>query len=289
MYFFKYREELNTKKELRPIISFGKTLENNENSYYDTLTYFDNLSTNTKKELDKIFEYSKNFSKNGLNKESWVRYLASYNITIPAMTKKISRRTPKPTNGKDIFVNYAENEKNKELIFYNKDLILPKISNSNQNLFESLIKDSDKGAIIDLILWREGTCEDDIQLLYMVLDCLFSSSNGYRYYIKKCEICKKYFLHHLPNKKCCSRIKFVYDYQTTCDEATNTFYQSRQYKSAMRKNEKYLKHFDNDPVKYDIEKYHKEKDKIKKECVKKLNITPFEEYIDNFYNSYKKS
>lgn len=283
MHYFRYSEELKTNKKLRPSIYFGYEKEDNRKTYYDMLVYFDNLSNSISDELNKIFEYSKNFSRNGIDKESWIRYMASYNITIPPMSKKVIKRTPKFTDGKDVYVNYAENKKQQELVFYNKDLIYPIIPNTNKNLFESIVKDNDKGAIIDLILWKEGEYENDMQLLYMVLDCIFFSN--VKYYIKKCEICKNFYIHNLPNKRGCYRVKFVYEYQTTCDKATNTFYQSKQYKSAMRKDIKYLKYFHNNPLKYDVDKYNNEKNKIKKECVKNLNITPFEEYINYFYHN----
>lgn len=285
MHYFKYREELNTNKTLRPSVCFGYEKEEGEKVYYDVLTYFDNFSSNAKDELNKIFNYAENFSANGIDKESWIRYLASYNITVLAMSKKITRRTPKPTKGKDVYVNYVENQQEKELAFYNKDLIFPTIPKTSKNLFENLIKTNNQGAIIDLLLFKEGMYKNDIELLYMVLDCLFSSN--ITYYIKKCELCQKYYIHHLPNKRYCSRMRFVYEYQTTCDEAIDTLYKSKQYKSAMRKDAKYLKHFHNDPLKYDIDKYNREKNIIKKECIKNLNITPFEEYIDNFYQSQK--
>lgn len=119
MHYFKYREELNTNKTLRPSVCFGYEKEEGEKVYYDVLTYFDNISSNAKDELNKIFNYAENFSANGIDKENWIRYLASYNITVPAMSKKITRRTPKPTKGKDVYVNYVENQQEKELAFYN--------------------------------------------------------------------------------------------------------------------------------------------------------------------------
>lgn len=134
--------------------------------------------------------------------------------------------------------------------------------------------------MLSLIYLKEGMYEKDIELLYMVLDCLFSSN--ITYYIKKCELCQKYYIHHLSNKRYCSRVGFVYEYQTTCDEAIDTL-----YKSVMRKDAKYLKHFHNDPLKDDIDKYNREKNIIKTECIGNLNITPFEEYIDKFYQNQK--
>jgi len=283
MHYFKYREEISTNKTLIPSICFGEEKEENCNIYYDIPVYFDNLSSEAEKELNKIFEYSKNFSDNGINKESWIRYLTAYKISIPALSKKITRRTPKTTKGTDIYVNYAENKKDNELTFYDKNLIFPTTAGERINLFENLIKTSNQGAIIDLFLHKEGIYNNDIQLLYMVLDCILYSN--IRYFIKKCEHCGKYFIHNLPNKKYCSRMRFVYDYQTTCVDAKDAFYKSRQYREAMRKDAKYLKYFHNNASKYDIERYNKEKQEIKKECIKNFDITPFEIYIDNFYQN----
>ena len=43
----------------------------------------------------------------------------------------------------------------------------------------------------------------------------------------------------------------------------------------------------NNSNKYDIDKYNYEKNIIKKECIKKLNMTDYENYVDNFLHSNK--
>ncbi len=118
MFYFKFREELNKNKKNMPEISFGYDLKEKNKPMFDMLVYFDNLSSNAKKELDKIFEYSKQYSTNGINKEGWSRYIAAYKIVIPAMSKKIMRNVPQPTNGSMVSIKYLENKKEKQLPFY---------------------------------------------------------------------------------------------------------------------------------------------------------------------------
>lgn len=117
MYYFKFREELSKNRKNVPKISFGYDLKEKNKPIYDMLVYFDNLTSNAKKELDKIFEYSKQFSTNGINKEAWIRYVAAYKIVIPAMSKKIMRNVPQPTNGSMVSIKYAENKKRKGITF----------------------------------------------------------------------------------------------------------------------------------------------------------------------------
>ncbi len=289
MYYFKFREELSKNRKNVPKISFGYDLKEKNKPIYDMLVYFDNLTSNAKKELDKIFEYSKQFSTNGINKEAWIRYVAAYKIVIPAMSKKIMRNVPQPTNGSMVSIKYAENKKEKELPFNDYNPVFPSIPNTAPSLFEKQIQLNKQGAIVTLTMCKEGTYENDIDLLYMVLDCLFSTTIPY--YIKKCELelCGKYFVHSLPNKRKCNRMRFVYEKQTTCVDAVNTLYQHKEYRRIMRKDAKYLKHFHNDVTRYDIDKYNDEKNIIKSACIKKLNMNDFEIYIDNFYQSNSQS
>lgn len=285
MYSFKFIEELSKNRSIMPSICFGYDIEEKNKPIFDMLVYFDNLTSNAKKELDKIFEYSKQFSTNGINKEAWIRYIAAYKIIIPAMSKRIVRNAPHPTKGSTVSLKYAENKKEKELPFHNYNDIFPSIPNTAPSLFEKQIQLNKQGAIVTLTMYKEGTYENDIDLLYMVLDCLFSATIPY--YIKKCELelCGKYFIHSLPNKRKCNRMKLVYGEETTCVNAVNALYQSKEYKRIMRKDEKYLKHFHNNETKYDIDKYNDEKNIIKSDCIKKLNMNDFEVYIDNFFNN----
>jgi len=282
MYYFRYSEELSTNKKNKPYISFGYKTNDNNFKVYDTITYFDNLSSSASNELDKIYDYSLKLGKDKIDKDSYFSFIATHNITIPPISKRITKHNIKLSNESNITIHYANNKKDKDLVFWDKDMALPK--NNKINLLEQQVKNNN-GGIFDLTIHKEGNYKDDIELLYMFLDCLFSSNVSY--YIKQCELCNKYYTTNKPNKRYCYRMTFVYGKQTICENAVNLLYQSKEYKSATRKDEKLLKYLHNNSNKYDIDKYNYEKNIIKKECIKKLNMTDYENYVDNFLHSNK--
>ena len=284
MYYFRYSEELSTNKKDRPYISFGYKVNDSNMKIHDTINYFDNLSSSAKEELDMIYNYSLKLGKDKIDKDSYFTFIVTHNISIPPISKRITRHNVRLSNEANIIMRYAENKKDKELVFWDKELALPKNKNAYINLLEAQVKKNNGGSF-DLTIHKEGTYENDIELLYMLLDCLFSSNISY--YIKKCELCNKYYATNKPNKRYCYRMTFVYGKQTICENAVNLLYQSKQYKIATRKDEKLLKYLHNYPNKYDIDNYNYEKNIIKKECIKKLNMTDFENYVDNFLHSNK--
>ena len=60
MYYFKFREELSKNRNIMPSICFGYDIKEKNKPIFDMLVYFDNLTPNAKKELDKANTKLKN-------------------------------------------------------------------------------------------------------------------------------------------------------------------------------------------------------------------------------------
>ena len=91
MYYFRYSEELSTNKKDRPYISFGYKVNDSNMKIHDTITYFDNLSSSAKEELDMIYNYSLKLGKDKIDKDSYFTFIVTHNISIPPISKRITR------------------------------------------------------------------------------------------------------------------------------------------------------------------------------------------------------
>lgn len=180
-YIFTYDENIS-QKGVEPLLEL-KSLncirpENNISNY------FYNLKTEEIEELERIYDYSKkinNGAKDTINKDSWLCYKIANNINIPALSETIKQSEIKINNDNSINVEYGNNGKFKTLSFQNKKTYsLSKMK--SMPLFEYEINNLDIEKNI-LFLHKEGVYESNIEFLYMVLNCLFSSNN--LYYIKK--------------------------------------------------------------------------------------------------------
>ena len=110
MYYFRYSEELSTNKKNKPYISFGYKTNDNNFKVYDIITYFDNLSSSASNELDKIYDYSLKLGKDKIDKDSYFCFIATHNITIPPISKRITKHNIKLSNESNITIHYANNK-----------------------------------------------------------------------------------------------------------------------------------------------------------------------------------
>lgn len=242
---FIYEEDLNDKSK-SPLLG-GLDI-----SHFFNILYQPYLNKELISEIDKIYDFSQNvitFKKylGTINKESWLKYRTKNNITISGITEYIG---------------------------------VPTTKNNNKPLFENTTIPNDKDT---LMLRKEGTCKSEYEYLYNVLNCLFQSNR--KYYIKKCIRCNKYFLSSIPNKRMCNRERVVCGKTTTCVNALNIFYKSKEYKIITRKIERHLKPFYN---KYDYTYINDIREKfnvIKQQCIKNIDITKEDiAKVDNLIN-----
>ena len=238
---FFYNENISI-KGIEPL------LNNNLVSSYFYNLYKPVLNNAMIKELDKILEYSNKTNEikkniNTINKESWLKYRIANNIAFKNLNETIIKiNSSIKDKNNDIFINYIQNGKNKNLYFNDKNLYYKNNKPKAKPLWKTNKALNNKVENI-LYLHKECYCQNDYEFLYMLLNCLFSSNNNY--YIKKCERCNRYFLATIPNKKMCSRPRTICGKETICCNASKIFYKSKEYKYMFRLVEKHLKPYYN--------------------------------------------
>lgn len=270
MGYFKFLEEISTTaktKKIEPLIS--ATEKEGENAKYEISNFFYNLNSNDIKELDRIFDYSKKVSlekdKGTINKDSWLKYMVQNNIKI-TLSKSIKKSTVISNADNSVTVMYGKNGKFKKLSFDNTDLY-SKEKIGSRPLFEIEKNDVSKNNTNKLFLLCEGTYKNDKDLLYMVLDCIFSSNDDY--YIKKCDLCDRYYFTKRKNTQYCNRKRIVCGKETTCFNSLDFLCEQKEYRyirNTIKKNlDKYYKKYDYDY----INRFKMKADPIMENCVKK--------------------
>lgn len=269
--YFEYIENISIKdKDLLPTIKF-----NNNKDEYSVSKYFDTLSNNEMKELDNIFEYANKLNESNkyeiIDKDIWLKYKIYKNLTINTLNETIKKNNYKDDD-KIISINYGNNGKYKQLEFndntYNHDT-------KRNKLFTTY---SDENPNYDnmplLFMHKAGYYNTNKELLYIVLNCIFSSNQNF--YIKKCNLCKKYYLTNKINKNYCERPRIVFDKTTNCLNSLNVFHKSKEYIKVRRLKDNYLskyyKNNDSDSIKI-INEFMAKYNHIIDNCKSKRNIT----------------
>lgn len=270
-YKFTYDENIST-SGVEPLVNGSipnSSSINNVSNYFYNL-YNPSINKTIIEELDKILEYSnkvvtiKKYT-NTINKDSWLKYKILKNISINNMTESIVKtNTPIESLDNSISVNIIQNDKSKVIKFDNKKLYDD--SKKYTPLFNTKTTKPNPNEN-SLYLHKECNCNNEIEFLYCLLNCLFTSNNNY--YIKKCERCNRYFLATVPNKKMCNRPRIICGKETICSNASKVFYKSKEYKFMFRMIENHLKHFYDDPyTNYEyIENIRTEFNNIKDKCI----------------------
>ena len=248
-YKFVYDENISI-KGFEPLLNCNNL--NNSSQIYNISNYFYNLYKPYKnnaiiQELDNILEYSNkvNFVKkyaNMITKDSWLRYKLLQNIIINNVSEHIIKLNFSNIDLNNTSINYIENNKTTIMNFDNKEL---SPNNKFKPLFHSNTNHNEESI---LYLHKECFCKNELEYLYNLLNCLFSSNNTY--YIKKCERCKRFFLTTIPNKIMCNRPRTLCGKETMCCNASKVFYKSKEYKYMFRIIENHLKPFYEDNMTY---------------------------------------
>lgn len=260
--YFEYIENISIKdKDLLPTIKF-----NNNKDEYSISKYFDTLSNNEIKELDNIFKYANELNESNkykiVDKDIWLKYKIYKNLTINTLNETIKKNNYK--NNDTISINYGSNGKYKQLEFnkntYNKNTKTNKLFNTYSD------ENPNYDNIPLLFMHKAGYYNTNRELLYIVLNCIFSSNQNF--YIKKCNLCKKYYLTNKINKNYCERPRIVFDKTTNCLNSLNVFHKSKEYIKVRRLKDNYLS------------KYYKKNDSNSIKIINEF-MTKYNDIIDN--------
>lgn len=275
MGYFKFKEDISTTaktKKMEPLINTSNI--KNESAIYAISNFFYYLNNEQIEELERIYNYSQKVSlkkyKGTINKDSWLKYIVAKGIKI-TLSKSIEKSAPVINDDNSISTMYGANNNFKKLSFDSIDLYSIKEKYKCQPLFDV---EKPKSITYDkniLFLLREGTYENNIELLYMVLDCIFSSNVDY--YIKKCELCKRYFFTKRKNTHYCNRKRIVCGKETTCFNSLNFLCEQKEYRyirNAIKKHlDKYYKKYDYDY----INAFKTKSDPIIENCIEVRDVT----------------
>ena len=287
---FEYLENISsTDKNLQPQISIGSTAKQ------EIANYFYHLNNEDIIELDKIYDFSKKIIKEKkyvgtINKQTWFAYMNANNIEIKPLSEGIKKGPIKVNEDNSISVNIRNGKKVNTLTFKNIDLYNSTPRIKLKRLFATTITSNNTLSENNLYLSKKGTFDNDRELLYIILNCLFNANNDF--YIKKCSLCGKYYLTTKVNKLLCYRKRIVCGIESTCCDASTTFAQSKQYQKLRRRVNnflsKYRKKNDNDSIIFIGEFQEIVEDEILNDCKQKLDITEEDmEKLENLISNYK--
>lgn len=205
-------------------------------SFFDT--FFDGLSDNTIYRLDSILDFANKYNNhNYISKEIWKPFLYTSNIQCNQIQKVINTHLKEITNDSaknKLYKNYNAKDDNQKIVeqYYknNKNEYNKSIATLQSNIYKKLsneefynkisfaqkykIKPTNKSNLTALSLMRRGLFggymnidykfqfNNELELLYTFLDCIFSSD--YNYKIKKCKNCNNYFITMDTRTKHCS-------------------------------------------------------------------------------------
>lgn len=197
--------------------------------------------------------------------------MTSHNIKINPLSKMIEKSTLIINSDNTISVKLGINSKYTNLTFSNSSLYLDNKNKYKEKPLFEIPKDEIKYDDNILFLCKEGNYERHKELLYLVLDCLFSSNHDF--YIKKCELCNKYYFTIRANKQYCERKRITCNVETTCQGSLNVLDQSKEYMAIRRLKTRhwdtYYKKADYEYINKFVEKYNSIIDK----CKEKRDIT----------------
>lgn len=130
----------------------------------------------------------------------------------------------------------------------------------------------------------ECVIDNELSLLYTLLDLIFSSD--YSFSIKKCKYCNKFYITTKTDNLYCSREHLIENEKFTCANVIAKLQKSYAYKVFTTKNKSFLNSLNsskNCSSEY-IDNYITKRDNLKEECYKNRDLTP----LNNFIEEYKK-
>lgn len=277
---------------------FYEVINNKGNVYInaDNNTYFlgfenifDFIDKDAKLLLDKIYNSSKEFNSGFIDNIVWLNYLTTSKIVLPPYQEqfvtndnydnidiKIGR------NGKSTTINLLKEKFNDNKLSKIRHRPLFPI-NKEDYLKLNLEIDENFYIVSKKIVYYNDT----IELLLSFMNCLFSTRR--KYYIKKCDLCEKYYVTNKSDTHYCKRNNF-HNRNITCSEYVAFMQKTYDYKSKyeplnrkifeeidMWKGTKYEKQIENYK-----NKYKKERDLKKLEYYKSGNIDVLLKFVNTY-------
>lgn len=280
--YFKYCEELNRKCNNKPWIFI-----NSDNNDFDTkrthkislIDFIDGLPVDALNELNKILKFSDNFFPMYINKETWIRFQIAYKIKIVPIGKELKRAiigNGELKSNKNIDIKYTENKKEKELTFKKENLF---VKGTNLNLFES---SENTYSSYDVIIHKDAICSDFKQMLYVFLECLFTSKINY--YLKKCEYCGKFYIANKSDNQYCQRTQNLNGINVSCNKVVANLQKTYTYKQLMKSDKYFMNNLntkDNLSTEY-IKEYKNAKKEAKKQYFRDKDFDKLEKFIKDY-------
>ncbi|MCI8778288.1 MAG: intracellular growth attenuator family protein [Bacilli bacterium] len=253
--YFNFYEAINNKGTIS-IVAHGLTY---------TIGFediFKALSNETKDLLDNIYEYAKNFNSGFIDNRVWLYYLTTSKIVLPPIKEQFITND----NYDDIHIKVGRNGKGINLNLYKDEFLDNQITKSKDKpLFPINKKDKVKSLLhlqenFYIVNKKTVYFNTEIELLLSFMNCLFSTRR--KFYIKKCDLCDKYYVADKSDTHYCGRVKIYDNKELTCSEIAAKMQKNYNYKSKV--------------------------ESINREFLKKINDMPDGTKKENYKNRYKK-
>lgn len=251
---------------------------------------FKALSSETKELLDNIFEYAKTFNSDFIDNRAWLYYLTTAKIILPPVKEQFITND----NYDDIQIKVGRNGKSINLDLYKNEFLDNQITKiKSKPLFPINKKDDVKTSLqleenFYIVSKKTVYFNTEMELLLSFMNCLFSTRR--KFYIKKCDLCEKYYVANKSDIHYCKRISKYNDKEITCSDIVAAMQKTYDYKSKyeplnrkvfedinMWKGTKYEKQIEEYK-----KKYKKERDLKKLEYYKTNNINVLLQFVETY-------
>ena len=252
---------------------------------------FKALSNEAKELLDTIYEYSKKFNSGSIDNRVWLSYLATSKIILPPIREQfITNDTYEDIeikigrNGKSMNIELFKDEfLENQLIKIKSKPLFPRHKIDDIKL--SLQLDDNFYVISKKIVYSNT----GIELLLSFMNCLFSTRR--KFYIKKCDLCDKYYVANKSDNHYCGRTKVYENEELTCSEIVAKMQKTYDYKTKVESlNKEFLNKINDMPnglKKEDYKKqYKKERDLEKIKYFKTGDLNILIDFISNYENTH---
>lgn len=269
---FIYIENVNKDKKDMPTIYINDTNVN----FFEL---FDSIKDNQiiNNELNKIIEFANKEGYDYINEHLWFVYQLLKKIEIPKIGRKSTRRFINCSDeSTGVEINFVKNKRKNKIYYNNK--YLKKYGNAS--LFESM--SPEKGKKLELTIIREASFKNNIELLYIFLECLFQSSKTF--YIIKCKYCEKYFVATKSDKVYCERKYKIKDSMVPCSNITSFIEKTNEYIKFRKEHNNFrARLISSADVSQDyIDKYDNAIKNTKKTCINNRDLNILNDYVKNY-------
>lgn len=252
---------------------------------------FKALSNETNELLDNIYNYAETtFGTSYIDNKIWLYYLTTSKIILPPVKEQFITND----NYDDIQIKVGRNGKGMNLNLSKNEFLDNKITKiKSKPLFPINKNDEVKSSLqleenFYIVSKKTVYFNTEMELLLSFMNCLFSTRR--KFYIKKCDLCEKYYVADKSDTHYCKRISKYNDKEITCSGIVAAMQKTYDYKSKyeplnrkvfedinMWKGTKYEKQIEEYK-----KKYKKERDLKKLEYYKTNNINVLLQFVETY-------